>query len=901
MATPEIYLSAGPELTAARTIVKKALQDLGAMPVELTDFTVPYGPLEGVLSQMIGRCSVVIHLVGPRFGLEPSERTLGAPRRSFPQYEIDVAISLGKPIYYFAASSGCTVQPYPPESDESREMQRQHRRAIEGRAGKIPEFARPEELKDLVLARRRDFVARQRLAWLPCAALGERFVGRRRLLATLDEEVKPGRAVVISPAAEGDVRRAGAGATTLAVEFAWSRYEAREFDYVILIPAGPRSQIESAIAGLARQEALGLLGHEVANHRARWDTVIEWFADAALACRALVIFDGIDNPAEWLTIRQMLPHFAQCAVLLTTRIEAWPGFTEVRLPAFSLENATEFLAGRLPAYRGSTAAGEIRALERLADCLDCLPTNLSLLAGYLVESKILPSEFAQEWAPDFRDLENTVRQLTVDRLTAASVAALSAEERTILYALACLAPDPAGIPYALFDHRGDWPEIRRILQVLENRCLIARQEDGRTMVMPSAVRQAIRDGWTEEKRGPALAAARAGLEAAFRQSESGAGGPALRERIIPHCRAFLGQITGDPMEQHAGYLVQHLADWLKNCGRIEEAEPLYRRALSIEERVAESGHSRNLILRLRDLAGLLRGSRRMAEGEALYRRAAQLSEQEHGPAHLEVAIDLASLAGCLRSANRLEEAETLCRRALAIEENRYGESHPRISIALNRLAGILEIERQYREAEALYRRALKIDEGVAGGNHPRIVATLHNLAAVLMSTRHFREAEELYRRALAIDEEKFGPTEPEVSPALKSLAYLLAERGNVDEAIEYLRRAWQIDERSFGPDHLETAFDLCNLAGMLASSAPPEEVEAMFRRALEIFVAQRIRLRGEYPHLPPAAEKYAAFLRAQGLGEEEVESRVANSVPVSSSIPRRIFLAKSIRNLKYRS
>src|SRR4051812_40888051 len=87
---PEIFLSAVvPEMNAFRKAVKQALLEIGARPVEHTDFSIEYAALHGVLSNVIGRCEAVIHLAGIHYGMEPADRTLHAPRRSFAQYELD--------------------------------------------------------------------------------------------------------------------------------------------------------------------------------------------------------------------------------------------------------------------------------------------------------------------------------------------------------------------------------------------------------------------------------------------------------------------------------------------------------------------------------------------------------------------------------------------------------------------------------------------------------------------------------------------------------------------------------------------------------------------------------------------------------------------------------------------
>jgi len=63
---------------------------------------------------------------------------------------------------------------------------------------------------------------------------------------------------------------------------------------------------------------------------------------------------------------------------------------------------------------------------------------------------------------------------------------------------------------------------------------------------------------------------------------------------------------------------------------------------------------------------LLRATNRLEEAEPLYRRALAIDEQSYGPNHPAVATVLNNLAELLGATNRLEEAEPLYRRALRI-------------------------------------------------------------------------------------------------------------------------------------------------------------------------------------------------------------------------------------------
>jgi tetratricopeptide (TPR) repeat protein len=75
---------------------------------------------------------------------------------------------------------------------------------------------------------------------------------------------------------------------------------------------------------------------------------------------------------------------------------------------------------------------------------------------------------------------------------------------------------------------------------------------------------------------------------------------------------------------------------------------------------------------LGSLAGFLEDTNRYNEAEPLYRRALAIDEKSYGPDHSDVGTNLNDLAVLLESTNRDGEAEPLFRRALAIFEKSYG-------------------------------------------------------------------------------------------------------------------------------------------------------------------------------------------------------------------------------------
>jgi tetratricopeptide (TPR) repeat protein len=109
----------------------------------------------------------------------------------------------------------------------------------------------------------------------------------------------------------------------------------------------------------------------------------------------------------------------------------------------------------------------------------------------------------------------------------------------------------------------------------------------------------------------------------------------------------------------------------------------------------------NVATTLNNLAGLLESTNRLSEAEPLYRRALKIDEASYGPDHPTVAIRLNNLAGLLRSTNRLNEAEPLYRRALEIFVKftvQTGHEHPHLRAAIGNYLDLLVKSELSRDA-----------------------------------------------------------------------------------------------------------------------------------------------------------------------------------------------------------
>ena len=124
---------------------------------------------------------------------------------------------------------------------------------------------------------------------------------------------------------------------------------------------------------------------------------------------------------------------------------------------------------------------------------------------------------------------------------------------------------------------------------------------------------------------------------------------------------------------------------------------------------------------------------RDAEAEPLFRRALAIHEKVLGPDHPTVAANLNNLGAVYFSEGRYGEAEPLFRRALDIQERALGHDHPDVAKTLNNLAGSDIVAQHYDEASSLLEQALSILEKSVGPDHPDIAQIRSSLAMIQLS------------------------------------------------------------------------------------------------------------------------------------------------------------------------
>jgi len=188
----------------------------------------------------------------------------------------------------------------------------------------------------------------------------------------------------------------------------------------------------------------------------------------------------------------------------------------------------------------------------------------------------------------------------------------------------------------------------------------------------------------------------------------------------------------------------------------EHADVYYRNAVAAEEKASGAGSPRVALL-LQEYALTLRARNRDPEAEPLLRRALSIQQAAEKPdPRITVGI-LNTLGNLLEGARKLDEAEKLERAALTLSEEKFGPESTQLAMTCTNLADVLWNKKDLRAAGLLYRRAIAVDASLYGPDRPETAADIANLGMLMNDAGQSAAGDALLRQALAIYENTLGP------------------------------------------------------------------------------------------------------------------------------------------------
>lgn len=246
----------------------------------------------------------------------------------------------------------------------------------------------------------------------------------------------------------------------------------------------------------------------------------------------------------------------------------------------------------------------------------------------------------------------------------------------------------------------------------------------------------------------------------------------------------------------AARIMTNLTGLLVEQKRLEEAEPLIRQAVAIQERLRGAEHPLTL-LAARRYAELLveRGD---PSAESAYRKLLATTSRVFGPRHPDTLGLQARLAKLIDVPGRETEAEAAYRNVLDELLKALGDKHPQVFPTIRRLANLLTRTARARQAEEMLQAALVRARSSLEDNHSNTVELTISLAQNLIVQNRGKEAELLSRRLLALREQGRWPNQVDSWRALSSLGEALLLQGRQEEAERTLFQAVKEERQSAG-------------------------------------------------------------------------------------------------------
>ncbi|MCD4785845.1 MAG: CHAT domain-containing protein [Candidatus Eremiobacteraeota bacterium] len=190
------------------------------------------------------------------------------------------------------------------------------------------------------------------------------------------------------------------------------------------------------------------------------------------------------------------------------------------------------------------------------------------------------------------------------------------------------------------------------------------------------------------------------------------------------------------------------------------------------------------------------------DAEPLYKRALIIREKVLGKEHPHTAEVLDNLAKFYVSRGQHSKAENFYRKALHIREKVLRREHPEIAENLNGLADLYFEQSRYSDAERLYKKAIIINDKVFSGKNMDICSSFNNLSMIYIIEGRYSEAEQLLRRVLTIEERTLGKDNPHIATSLNNLAIICDFQGKYSDAKIFYKRLSGMFEKVRGKEYL---------------------------------------------------------------------------------------------------
>lgn len=279
-----------------------------------------------------------------------------------------------------------------------------------------------------------------------------------------------------------------------------------------------------------------------------------------------------------------------------------------------------------------------------------------------------------------------------------------------------------------------------------------------------------------------------------------------------------------PTSAEVATTASKLADLYVKAGKLESAEPLYKRALQIRQNlngfhrdeICESEEKLRWLLEAKTSSGRIDNPfhKSVAQSDAKTASSTELpkvggpknesataSQNNYFSTSRPKSVYAAGMLGDastqssdrlsvvpdpnrqrVTSPNLMQDAIKEAEVELDLFKQMVGQENPAVADMLTRLADLYCRMRMYSKMEPILVEALRIREACCGPDHISVSTELKNLARLYLVQERYAIAEPLFKRAIAVRERVFGRDHMRVADIEEQYAHLLRKTNRIQQA-----------------------------------------------------------------------------------------------------------------------
>lgn len=461
----------------------------------------------------------------------------------------------------------------------------------------------------------------------------------------------------------------------------------------------------------------------------------------------LLIFDNAESPQF---IASFIPRLPSGHIIVTSRSRGWADFHAVELEVMKEDESLRLMLGE------SCSPTHPQYEDALALCNDLgrLPLALAQAHAYIRETGIeistyrqylidyRPSILGAGHLPEYPEAVATTWSISLQKASSAAEWAVP-----LLCVMAFLAPDNISREFFVSVGSTDVEtdsigtlEFDEGVSALRRYSLILARE-GKISVH-RLVQAVVQDSLTEDQ---AREYASAAVYLVFRKVPMAPAHDPSTWSIIQVLYSHLLSVCG--WAERLEVAADETATLLDTAGLYRMLQGDLEGAASLLERAVHLAEKSTF---LANLALVYKGMGRVDEAENLYRKALSVIEESATPDEVNRGVILSNLGRLCFELERYDEARILLERAIDMGESLHGRDRMNLPFWLNNLALFYRATSQPKLAEQTLHRAIKMGKEVLGDPHHDVAVWHRNLAHIYSDAEDYKAAEDSARKALSM-------------------------------------------------------------------------------------------------------------------------------------------------------